>query len=112
MAARAAFSARHRCYPQLPAIPAPSFFAVTDLADSLLPTLLSVLLVGFLGGTHCIGMCGGIVGALSLGGGGNRWSLHLAYNLGRIASYGLAGLLAGAVGAAGALPGVIDCIIA
>ncbi len=75
---------------------------MTDLADSLLPTLLSVLLVGFLGGTHCIGMCGGIVGALSLGGGSNRWSLHLAYNLGRIASYGLAGLLAGALGAASA----------
>lgn len=72
------------------------------MADSFLPTLLSVLLVGFLGGTHCIGMCGGIVGALSLGqAGGSRWSLHLAYNLGRIASYGLAGLLAGAVGAAG-----------
>ncbi|HET7776873.1 MAG TPA: sulfite exporter TauE/SafE family protein [Azospira sp.] len=74
------------------------------MADSLLPTLLSVLLVGFLGGTHCIGMCGGIVGALSLGGASgaasSRWPLHLAYNIGRIASYGLAGLLAGALGAA------------
>ena len=71
------------------------------MADNLYPTLLSVLLVGFLGGTHCIGMCGGIVGALSLGGGaGRRWPQHLAYNLGRILSYGLAGMLAGALGAA------------
>lgn len=66
---------------------------------------LAVFLIGFLGGTHCVGMCGGIVGALSLGAasssGSPRWSLHLAYNSGRILSYGLAGALAGAVGSAG-----------
>jgi sulfite exporter TauE/SafE len=28
---------------------------------------LALFLVGLLGGTHCVGMCGGIVGALSLG---------------------------------------------
>lgn len=60
---------------------------------------LALFLVGLLGGTHCVGMCGGIVGALSLGG-EPRWSLHLAYNSGRILSYGLAGALAGALGAA------------
>lgn len=59
---------------------------------------LALFLVGLLGGTHCVGMCGGIVGALSMGG-PPRWSLHLAYNLGRILSYGLAGLLVGALGA-------------
>jgi hypothetical protein len=32
--------------------------------------------------------------------GSGRWSLHLAYNGGRIASYALAGILAGALGAA------------
>jgi sulfite exporter TauE/SafE len=58
---------------------------------------LSLLLIGLLGGTHCIGMCGGIVGALSLGG-PPRLVLHLAYNAGRIASYAAAGALAGALG--------------
>ena len=61
--------------------------------------LLALFIVGLLGGTHCVGMCGGIVGALSLGGQG-RWSLHLAYNAGRIFSYALAGAAAGALGAA------------
>ena len=61
-------------------------------------SFFALFLVGVLGGTHCVGMCGGIVGALSMGGG--RWSLHLAYNTGRILSYGLAGALAGALGAA------------
>jgi sulfite exporter TauE/SafE len=60
---------------------------------------LALFLIGLLGGTHCIGMCGGIVGALSLGA-APRPSLHLAYNAGRIVSYGLAGAMAGAVGGA------------
>ncbi len=59
----------------------------------------ALFLVGLLGGTHCVGMCGGIVGALSLGAPA-RWSMHLAYNAGRIASYAAAGALAGALGAA------------
>ena len=58
---------------------------------------VALFLIGLLGGGHCIGMCGGIVGALSMGGGG-RFSLHLAYNAGRIASYGAAGALAGLFG--------------
>lgn len=62
-------------------------------------TFLALFLVGLLGGTHCVGMCGGIVGALSMGAPG-RWSMHLAYNVGRILSYGLAGAIVGAVGAA------------
>ena len=60
---------------------------------------LALFLVGLLGGTHCIGMCGGIVGALSMGA-GSRPSLHLAYNAGRIASYTAAGAVAGALGGA------------
>lgn len=61
---------------------------------------LALFLVGLLGGTHCVGMCGGIVGALSLGGPA-RWSMHLAYNAGRILSYVAAGAIAGALGALG-----------
>ncbi len=68
---------------------------------------LSVFLVGLLGGTHCVGMCGGIVGALSLSageaGGGRRVGLQAAYNVGRIASYGAAGAAAGTAGSAGLL---------
>ena len=59
----------------------------------------ALFLVGLLGGTHCIGMCGGIVGALSLGA-ASRVSLLLAYNAGRILSYGVAGAVAGALGGA------------
>lgn len=68
------------------------------------PDLLGALLVGLFGGVHCLGMCGGIVGALTLGqarGSAGRpafWRLQLAYNLGRLASYAAAGALAGGVG--------------
>lgn len=61
---------------------------------------LALFLVGLLGGTHCVGMCGGIVGALSMGA-APRWSMQIAYNLGRIASYTLAGTLVGWLGATG-----------
>ncbi len=62
-------------------------------------SVFALFLVGLLGGVHCIGMCGGIVGALSLGN-APRPLLHLAYNAGRILSYALAGALAGALGGA------------
>jgi sulfite exporter TauE/SafE len=61
----------------------------------------SALVVGLLGGVHCVGMCGGIVGAISLGTPGEaraRWPMLLAYNLGRVASYTLAGAIAGGLG--------------
>jgi hypothetical protein len=67
-------------------------------------SLLAACLVGLLGGVHCVGMCGGIVGALSLGiperqrRGMARWHFLLSYNLGRLISYTLAGALLGGVG--------------
>jgi sulfite exporter TauE/SafE len=66
---------------------------------------LAVFLIGLLGGVHCAGMCGGIVSALSFQTAGNRpaWIVHLAYNLGRIASYAVAGALMGALGSLGLL---------
>ena len=66
---------------------------------------IAVFLVGLLGGTHCMAMCGGIVGALATGmpPGRAQWPLHLAYNLGRISSYALAGAVLGAIGSAGLL---------
>ncbi|MFD2190893.1 sulfite exporter TauE/SafE family protein [Pistricoccus aurantiacus] len=69
-----------------------------------LPPLLAAFVFGLLGGAHCIGMCGGIMSALTfavppsmrhparLGG------LLLGYNLGRIASYMIAGALVAGLG--------------
>ncbi len=70
---------------------------------------LAVFLIGLLGGVHCAGMCGGIVSALTLqmppksASGTNAWPIHLAYNLGRITSYAMAGALMGAIGSLGML---------
>ncbi|HQR60095.1 MAG TPA: sulfite exporter TauE/SafE family protein [Methylophilaceae bacterium] len=66
-------------------------------------TYFSAFLVGLLGGGHCVGMCGGIVGAvtLSLPGQRPKTPYLLAYNFGRIASYTLAGGVAGLIGASG-----------
>ena len=63
-------------------------------------SLLAALITGLLGGVHCVGMCGGIVGAFSLQlpGKGSRFGYHLAANLGRLASYVIAGIIAGALG--------------
>lgn len=66
-------------------------------------SLLAVFVVGLLGGGHCAGMCGGIVGALSAQPGGGRPALHLAYSTGRIASYAVAGAVAGSIGGLGLL---------
>lgn len=66
-------------------------------------SLLAVFVVGLLGGGHCAGMCGGIVGALSAQPGGGRVPLHLAYSTGRIASYAAAGAIAGSIGGLGLL---------
>lgn len=65
--------------------------------------LLALFIVGLLGAGHCAGMCGGIVGALSLQAprqGAAALLVQLAYNLGRIASYVTAGLMAGWLGQA------------
>ncbi|POG09746.1 cytochrome biogenesis protein [Pseudomonas putida] len=68
----------------------------------LLPLLGSALVLGLLGGGHCLGMCGGLMGALTLAippeQRGRRLRLLMAYNLGRILSYACAGLLLGLAG--------------
>ncbi|MDR1227837.1 MAG: sulfite exporter TauE/SafE family protein [Azoarcus sp.] len=78
----------------------------------------AVFLIGLLGGVHCVSMCGGIVGALSMQVEqappvaadpvrgwmrGRQWPLHLAYSLGRIFSYTAAGSVLGALGSLGML---------
>lgn len=66
---------------------------------------IAVFLIGLLGGTHCVGMCGGIVSALTVQLPGEKppLRLHLAYNVGRITSYTLAGALMGAISSMGLL---------
>ncbi len=70
------------------------------------PILITALVVGFLGGVHCLGMCGGIVGTLTFSLDSkvqaSWWRMlpyQMAYNLGRISSYVLIGALFGFLGA-------------
>lgn len=80
--------------------------------ESLLP-YFSAFIVGLLGGVHCIGMCGGIVSALTFGlPEAQRSSVlsqlpfQVAYNLGRLISYVIAGAIMGGLGVllAGMMP--------
>lgn len=66
---------------------------------------LTALLVGLLGGVHCLGMCGGVVGTLSFSvpiqvqKSPMRMTWYqLSYNLGRLSSYALIGALFGFLG--------------
>jgi sulfite exporter TauE/SafE len=65
--------------------------------------VLAAWFTGFAGGSgHCVGMCGGIVGALGVGQGAGWQGLAriAAAHLGRITSYTLAGGIVGFAGAA------------
>ncbi|EDN67481.1 conserved hypothetical protein, membrane [Beggiatoa sp. PS] len=68
-------------------------------------TFVSAFLAGLLGTTHCISMCGSIAGTLTLCLPANvhqsphrLWLYLLIYNLGRISSYIVAGMLVGFLG--------------
>lgn len=72
-------------------------------------TLGSAFLLGFLGSAHCLGMCGGLAGALGMSTFQHparlnkdfdlkRFLFLACYHLGRILSYTLAGLLIGLLG--------------
>jgi len=56
--------------------------------------------VGLLGSLHCVGMCGPIVAALPQGEGGKMAFLagRLLYNLGRVVTYAIIGLIFGLIG--------------
>lgn len=66
------------------------------------PLFSMALLTGLLGSGHCLGMCGGLVAALSLSGDGQRggFPFHLLYSTGRVATYTLIGLTVGWLGSA------------
>ncbi|MEW6766118.1 MAG: sulfite exporter TauE/SafE family protein [Pseudomonadota bacterium] len=68
-------------------------------------SFIAAFLVGLLGGVHCVGMCGGIIGALTFGlpaevrqSPARVFPYLLAYNLARISAYTVAGALMGALG--------------
>lgn len=68
----------------------------------------TAVLLGFLGGLHCAGMCGPLMVALPVGS-GSRWTFVLGrtvYQLGRIATYAVLGLVFGLVGKTLFLAGV------
>jgi sulfite exporter TauE/SafE len=60
--------------------------------------LLAGFLAGLFGSTHCLGMCGGIVGVLHAQIPSDRWPLALGFHAGRIVSYLLIALVATAIG--------------
>ncbi len=69
-------------------------------------SLASAFILGLFSTVHCVGMCGGIIGALSLSLPDNirqQRQRHVffitLYNLGRILSYSFAGLVVGYIGA-------------
>ena len=72
----------------------------------------AALVAGLIGSAHCFGMCGGIAGAMGMaaaqnGVRGGRLGLHATlYNVGRITSYVVAGVIVGLLGSA--LGGMID----
>jgi len=82
-----------------------------------LPPLLAAFVFGLLGGAHCIGMCGGIMSALtfavppSMRSPARHSGLLLGYNLGRILSYMTAGALVAALGTVIALTPVTRVVL-
>lgn len=67
---------------------------------------ITAFIVGVLGGVHCLGMCGGVVGGLTFSLESrvqtSWWKMmpyQLLYNLGRISSYMIIGAVFGAFGA-------------
>jgi uncharacterized protein len=75
--------------------------------------LLAPFLIGLASALHCVGMCGGIIGALSLSlppavraRRSQLFTYTLIYSLGRILSYAIAGALLGGLG--GSLFGMLS----
>ena len=66
------------------------------------PLISMAFITGLLGSGHCVGMCGGLVAALSLSDTGQRGGVlfHLLYNIGRITTYTAVGWFVGWLGSA------------
>ncbi|SHI69718.1 hypothetical protein SAMN02745165_00590 [Malonomonas rubra DSM 5091] len=66
------------------------------------PLIGMTFITGLLASAHCLGMCGGLISALSLTENGRRCGLpcQLMFNLGRVTTYSLLGLFVGWLGSA------------
>jgi len=64
------------------------------------PILSMALATGFLGSGHCLGMCGGLISALSLAlcRGQQNWLFQGLYHVGRLTTYTLVGVTVGWLG--------------
>jgi uncharacterized protein len=61
-------------------------------------TIASALLIGLLGSTHCLSMCGGLGAVLGVNTHNPNYARLLSYNLGRLCTYAAIGALAGWLG--------------
>ncbi len=82
---------------------------VIDSSTISVATYLTAFVTGLMGGVHCVGMCGGIVGAFGValpgavrGRATASLPYVLAYNLGRVSTYVVAGATVGYLGFAAA----------
>ncbi|MDX2481039.1 MAG: sulfite exporter TauE/SafE family protein [Desulfuromusa sp.] len=66
------------------------------------PLISMAFMTGLFGSAHCIGMCGGLVSALSLTSDGRNSGplFHILYNLGRTITYSFIGFAVGWLGSA------------
>lgn len=68
----------------------------------LVPSILAALLAGLLGSAHCLGMCAGISGLFAVNASvaslRTQLPAALTYNLGRVLSYAVLGLIVGSFG--------------
>lgn len=65
----------------------------------MIEMISAAIAIGFFGSLHCVGMCGGLVSAICLARPNLWWPGLITYQLGRISTYALLGLLAGSLGA-------------
>ena len=71
---------------------------LANLSDSIVSgSLISAFLLGLMGSSHCISMCGGISAALGFQNEQKDWRL-ISYNLGRLFTYTVIGIAAGLIG--------------
>jgi len=68
------------------------------MMDSLATLLLLMFTMGFMGSLHCVGMCGGLVSAVSLSAPRIWWTGLLVYQWGRVTTYALLGFVFGMLG--------------
>lgn len=76
----------------------------------------AAFVIGLMGAGHCLGMCGGVAAALTLGMPGqqqtSRWPYLFCYNLGRLISYSLAGgIIGGAFAGIASLSGYSTALV-